>query len=263
MNFQDRYSDWKTGHPILWWTAAISAGLCLLFATGGLAFLVLALASAPAQSGVGSFVGWLLALNTTQYTWFITRAAGLTTYLLLWLSMVWGLAVASRILEGKLHGSFTYDFHQFISLLAIGFVIVHVVVLLFDQYLTFSVPQILIPFISTYRPLWVGVGILSLYLTLLVTVTFYLRDRIGRKAFSQIHVLSLLAFVAAAAHGLYAGTDSPLPAVQLMYAGTFLSIVFLTVYWFVLLRMKKRQTTSPEKVVRLKPVQITQPNRVR
>ena len=249
MNSQDKYAEWKAGHPVLWWLAAISAGVCLLFAAGGLAFLVLALSPGPdslAQTGTGSFVAWLLALNTTQYTWFITRAAGLTTYLLLWLSMIWGLAVASRILEGKLHGSFTYDFHQFISLLAIGFVVVHVVVLLFDQYLTFSVPQVLIPFISTYRPLWVGIGIISLYLTLLVTVTFYLRDRIGRKAFSRIHVLSLLAFVGAAAHGLYSGTDSPLLTVQLMYAGTFLSIVFLTVYWFVLLRMKKH----PENVVR-------------
>lgn len=253
MSIQDKYTDWKAGHPLLWWAASISAGLALLLVTGALAFLVLALATTPALQ-TGSLVSWLLALNTTQYTWFITRAAGLTTYLLLWLSMIWGLAVSSRILEGKLHGSFTYDFHQFISLLAIGFVAVHVIVLMFDQYLTFSAAQLVVPFISSYRPLWVGIGILSLYLVLLVTVTFYLRDRIGRKAFARIHVLSLLAFVGAAVHGLYAGTDSPLLSVQLMYAGTFLSVVFVTVYWLALLVMKKRQGAA-------QPAQTTQPLR--
>lgn len=239
--FDDRYSNWKAAHPALWWASAIAAGLLLLLLTGAAGFVLMALVTAPAASGTSSFFSWLFALDA-NVPWFITRSSGITAYLLLWLSMVWGLAVSSRILEGRLHGSFTYDFHQFISWLSIGFLGIHVVVLLFDQYLVFGPAQLLIPFISDYRPLWVGVGILSMYLTLLVTVTFYMRERIGTKLFSRIHVLSLVAFVGAALHGLLSGTDSPLLATRLMYSGTFLSVVFLTVYWLVLLVMKKRQT---------------------
>jgi DMSO/TMAO reductase YedYZ heme-binding membrane subunit len=78
-----------------------------------------------------------------------------------------------------------------------------------------------------------------MYVVLLVTVTFYIRDRIGQATFRAIHTLSLLAFVGAALHGMLSGTDTPLTMVKLMYAGTFLSVVFLTTYWLVLTRQKK------------------------
>jgi predicted ferric reductase len=104
----------------------------------------------------------------------------------------------------------------------------------------YSVAQLLIPGLSSYRPVWVGVGIVAFYLVLLVTVTFYLRGKIGQKAFRTIHVFSLVAFLATAIHGQLSGTDASLPAVQAMYAGTFLSVVFLTAYWLITLRMKKK-----------------------
>jgi predicted ferric reductase len=152
-------------------------------------------------------------------------------YFLLWLSTAWGLAVTSKIFDPLLHRAFTYDMHQFISLLAIGFTVLHVVVLLGDRYLPFSVAQVLIPFIAPYRPLWVGVGVIGLYITLLVSITFYIRRWIGQKTFRVIHISSFLAYAAVTVHGLMAGTDSPLWTTQLMYAGTALAIVFLTVYW--------------------------------
>ena len=244
------YSEWKSAHPAFWVGGALALGLTLLALFGTAALLLLFLANSPAGESAGQLFTWLLAANTTQVTWYVTRAAGLTAYLLLWLSTAWGLAVSNRILDGQLHGTFTYDFHQFISWLSIGFVVIHIVVLTIDQYLTFSVAQVLIPGLSAYRPLWVAVGIVTLYITLLVTVTFYIRDRIGMKAFRAIHVLSLLGFVGAGVHGLFAGTDSPLPLVKLMYAGTFLSVVFLTVYWVAVLYMRKRKAPALAKAKR-------------
>jgi predicted ferric reductase len=155
-------------------------------------------------------------------------------YFLLWLSTAWGLAVSSKILDRMLHRTFTYDYHQFISLLSIGFVALHVGVLMFDHYLPYTLAQALVPFLSPYRPVWVGLGVISLYLILLVTVTFYMRGRIGSRAFRAIHTLSLVAYLGVAAHALLAGTDSALWFTRLLYAGTFLIIVFLTTYWLVI-----------------------------
>jgi predicted ferric reductase len=126
---------------------------------------------------------------------------------------------------------FTYDFHQLLSLLAIGFMILHMVVLAADRYLPFSVAQILVPFVAPYRPLWVGIGVIGMYLTLLVSLTFYIRRWIGHRTFRLIHYASFIAFIAAALHGLFAGTDSPLWTAQAMYLGTTLVVVFLTAYW--------------------------------
>jgi sulfoxide reductase heme-binding subunit YedZ len=183
----------------------------------------------------------LFALDSQQIMWYITRAAGFTSYILLWFSSVWGLAISSKITDAVLHRAFTYDFHQFISLLAIVFIFIHILVLLVDRYLPYTVAQILIPFLSPYRPIWVGIGVIGFYLTLLVTVTFYLRRHIGLKAFRFIHISSLAAYLFSSLHAFFAGTDSSLGFVQLMYAGTFLVMVFLTTYWIVWFKQNKRQ----------------------
>jgi predicted ferric reductase len=140
-----------------------------------------------------------------------------------------------------LERTFTYDFHEWLSWLGIAFIAVHVVVLMADKYLPYSLWQVLIPFLSPYRPLWVGIGVISLYLTLLVTVTFYLRQRIGMGSFRKVHYLSLPAYLGATLHGLYAGTDSALPIAGLLYKGTGLITLFLAVYWIVMLRMRKTE----------------------
>jgi predicted ferric reductase len=201
-----------------------------------------------------AMVNWLFSLNSQQAMWYITRSAGILAYLLLWLSTAWGLLVPSKLLEPVLHGNFTYDFHQFISLLALGFLGLHIFILTADRYLPFTLAQILIPFSAPYRPLWVGIGVIAFYLILLVTVTFYMRKRIGMKAFRLIHTLSLVAYLAALSHAFMAGTDSSLVATQIMYAGTFLVIVFLTVYWLVMLVKSSSEKAAPQNIpVRISP----------
>lgn len=209
----------------------------------GVIFIGMLLAITFSQSfggtGFAQKIQALFAMNSTQIWWYVTRASGLTGYFLLWLSMVWGFAIPTGMIRPVLENIFTYDFHEHLSLLGIGFVIVHVVVLLFDKYLPFSILQILVPFLDTYRPLWVGLGIISFYLLLLVTFTFYIRQRIGAKAFRSIHILSLVSYLGTTLHGLFAGTDSALPITMLIYAGTFLIVVFLTVYWLIMRTSRK------------------------
>jgi predicted ferric reductase len=211
----------------------------------GAIFIGMLIAIALGQSlGSASFaqrIESLFAMNSTQIWWYVTRASGLTGYFLLWLSMVWGFAIPTGIVRPVLENIFTYDFHEHLSLLGLGFVIIHVAVLLFDKYLPFSILQLLIPLIHPYRPLWVGLGIVSFYLLLLVTFTFYLRQRIGAKAFRAIHIFSLIGYLGTTLHGLFAGTDSALPITMFIYAGTFLVVVFLTVYWLIVRTFKREE----------------------
>lgn len=186
-------------------------------------------------------LGSLFAMDSVQLWWFVTRASGLTGYVLLWLSMVWGFAIPTGFIKAFLENVFSYDFHEHLSLLGLGFVFVHMIVLLFDKYSPFSILQLLIPFIDPYRPFWVGLGVISFYLLLLVTFTFYLRHKIGAKTFRSIHVLSLLSYLGTTLHGLFAGTDSALPATVLLYAGTFLIVVFLTAYWLVMRKFRAHE----------------------
>ncbi len=219
---------------------SIYKGLGIVIVAVGLVFAALNWVTGGAL--VNSFSS-LFGLDTVQGMWYLTRAAGLAAYLLLWLSTVWGLAVASKIFDPMLHRAFTFDIHEFLSLLAIGFIVVHMGVLLFDQYLPFSVPELLIPFIAPYRAFWVGIGVIGMYLTMLVTVTFYLRSRIGQKTFRTIHLLSFLSYIAVTLHSVYSGTDTVLWSSKLIYVGTGLVVLLLTIYWYA--NMKKPAVRAP------------------
>lgn len=208
--------------------------------------LVIVLGSSIGGGSIAKTLSSLLSLNSVQVWWYVTRASGLTGYFLIWLSMIWGFAIPSKIFQPILEGIFSYDFHEHISLLGIGFIVLHVVVLLFDKYLPFNLIQILIPFTDAYRPLWVGLGIISFYLLLLGTITFYLRSEIGAQAFRTIHLLSLAGYLGATMHGLFAGTDSTLPITKFLYAGTFLVVIFFTVYWLVLRMLGKTRKPAAE-----------------
>lgn len=205
------------------------------------ALVLLCLSQTQLGTPLSGSIKFLFATNSVQAWWYITRAAGLTSYFLLWLSMVWGLVLPTKFFQPILESHFSYDFHEFLSLLGLGFVALHIIVLLFDKFLPFSLLQIFIRFIDSYRPFWVGLGILGFYLCLLVTVTFYMRKVIGPQAFRSVHTLSLLAYLGATLHGLFAGTDSALPFTNVLYAGTFLIILFLTVYWIVVATLTKRE----------------------
>jgi predicted ferric reductase len=176
---------------------------------------------------------WLFAVDSQQLWWFVTRAAGLVAYLLLWLSTVWGLAVPSKVIAPVLEGGYTFDFHQFISLLTLAFALLHVLVLLVDRYMPYTLIQILIPFLSPYRSTWVGIGVISFYILIVVTASFYLRARIGMNNFRAIHYFSLLGYLGVTLHGLYSGTDSSLASMQFIYIGSSLVVIALAVYWLV------------------------------
>jgi sulfoxide reductase heme-binding subunit YedZ len=188
-----------------------------------------------------NLVSWLFATNSTHTTWYITRAAGWVGYFLLWFSMVWGLAIPTKFFTKFLSSTFTVDFHEYISLLSIGFIILHVGVLMIDQYLPFTLTQILVPFISPYRPMWVGLGVIGFYLSLLVTITFYLRNKLGQKKFKAIHTLSLVAYLGVVLHSFFTGSDSSLGVVQFIYLSTFMVVVFLTSYWMIDARQNKKE----------------------
>ncbi len=108
---------------------------------------------------------------------------------------------------------------------------------------------------SPYRPLWVGLGVIGAYLSILVTITFYLRKRIGQKRFKAIHTLSIAGYLGVVLHAFFAGSDSSLPAVQLIYLGTFLVLVFLTAYWLIngkRIKQEKEKQANAARLARLR-----------
>jgi len=152
--------------------------------------------------------------------WYISRAAGLTAYLLLTLNVCLGLMVRTRALDWLLARWRSFDLHQFTALLALGFLALHVFSLLGDHFIGYRLDQLLIPFASPYRPPWVALGVVALYLLIGIAGSSYLQRFISHRAWRAIHYLSFAAFLLALGHGILAGTDSGQPWAMLLYTGS-------------------------------------------
>jgi predicted ferric reductase len=166
--------------------------------------------------------------------WYLSRAGAMVAYVLFWASMAFGLAITNKMLRAWPGGPTPAVLHEYVSLLGLAFAAFHALILIWDGYSKYTLGQVLIPFASTnYRPLWVGLGQVAVYLLLPVTCTFYLRRAIGYRLFRQIHYLSFAVFALALGHGLLSGTDSGARWIRDLYWASAVSIAGLLAYRFV------------------------------
>ena len=171
-----------------------------------------------------------LAGTDVNLVWFTTRGSGIAAYVLMVGVMVYGLLLSARSNSGELPAPDSYGMHDNLTWLSLGFTALHVFILLLDKYIPYTLGSVLIPLASPYEPLWVGAGQVSLYLSLVVTLSLYVRRQIGQRAWRIIHYLSYGSFVLVALHGLLSGTDSVSVVMQAMYAGSVLLVSGLTLY---------------------------------
>jgi DMSO/TMAO reductase YedYZ heme-binding membrane subunit len=162
--------------------------------------------------------------------WHLSRSAGTVAYLLLLGSTVWGLLLSSKIIKEAVPAVLSLAMHNILSWLALAFTGLHALVLLLDNYFTYTLADLTIPFIGPYRPGWVGLGIMAFYTMALVSISFSFRKRMGQKHWRNLHYLSFAVFILATAHGIGAGTDSSKMGMQLIYLGSGLLVFFLTSY---------------------------------
>jgi DMSO/TMAO reductase YedYZ heme-binding membrane subunit len=86
-------------------------------------------------------------------------------------------------------------------------VAIHVITAVLDPYVTIRIVAIVLPFSSAYKPLWLGVGAISLDLVLALILTSLARARMSRRLWRSLHWLSYVAWVSALLHSLFSSTD--------------------------------------------------------
>src|SRR5450631_1037749 len=113
-------------------------------------------------------------------TWDITRAGGFTAYILATLSVVIGLALSMQWQSpGKWPRLINNEMHNFLTLLTLIFVVIHVLIAWIDPYTKFGWNEIFIPLVSHYQPLGMALGIITLYLGLAIALSTWVRPKIG------------------------------------------------------------------------------------
>ena len=145
---------------------------------------------------------------TSGPVWYLMRASGVVSLLLLTAVSALGVATASRLRPGRVPRFVTLGLHRNISLLAVVFLAVHVLTAIVDPDASVTAVAAVVPLPSQRYALWLGLGALALDLVIALVVTSLLRQRIPQRLWRTLHYVAYLAWPVALVHGAAIGTDS-------------------------------------------------------
>jgi DMSO/TMAO reductase YedYZ heme-binding membrane subunit len=163
-----------------------------------------------------------------RLVWYIARAAGLVAWALSATTVLWGLALSTRAFGRRPRPPWLADLHQYLGGLTVIFTAVHIAALALDDYVQFTLTDMLIPLAAEWRPLALAWGIVGLYLLLAVEATSLLRRRIPTKLWRRVHHASFILFATATIHLLTAGSDATEPWLRWTVLLTVAAVIYLS-----------------------------------
>ena len=148
------------------------------------------------------------AVTSSTWLWYFTRATGIVALVLLSAIIVLGTLGPLRASSSRWPRFAVATVHRDLSLLALVLIVLHVLTTVLDGYAPIGLIDAVVPLISSYRPIWLGLGAVAFDLMLAIVVTSLLRRSIGYRAWRWIHWLTYASWPVAVLHGLGAGSDS-------------------------------------------------------
>ena len=116
-----------------------------------------------------------------KLSWYAARASGLVAWAVVTLSILWGLALSTRLIRRKGIPAWLLDLHKFLGTLSIVFVGVHLLALWADNFVYFGPRELFVPFASAWRTGAVAWGIAATYLLVAIQLTSWAMKRLPRK----------------------------------------------------------------------------------
>jgi sulfoxide reductase heme-binding subunit YedZ len=140
--------------------------------------------------------------------WYLSRGTGAVALVLLTVSVVLGI-LDERHWRPPSWPRFVLDaLHRNVSLLVLAILAVHIGTAVLDSFAPIRLVDAVVPFVSAYRPIWLGLGALAFDLLLAVLLTSMLRRQFGHRAWRFVHWLAYVSWPVAVVHGLATGTDA-------------------------------------------------------
>ena len=155
------------------------------------------------------------------------RASGFVAWALLAIAVLWGLFITNKTLAKSTAPAWVLDLHRHLGGLAVVFVAIHVGVLPLDGFTHWTWQDLAVPMHSSWHPVAIAWGIVSMYLLLAIEVTSLLGRRFPKKWWRRVHVLSFPLYVLASVHLFAAGTDAANPIARWMVVMTSTLVAFL------------------------------------
>ena len=157
--------------------------------------------------------------------WYLTRGTGAVALVLLTISVALGVTNVRRVQTERLPRFVLDAVHRSVSLLALAFLAVHIVTSVLDPFAPIRLIDAVVPFVSPYRPVWLGLGAIASDLLIAVALTSVLRRRFGHRAWRATHWLAYACWPVALVHGLGTGSDAKTSWMLALTAGSVLVVL--------------------------------------
>lgn len=175
--------------------------------------------------------------------WELTRASGITGYLLLFLSTVFGLISSMDFIHNKWKKFFSIG-HQYAGWMGFLVCLFHGMILYYNHYDPFTWKEIFLPFVARYSWFWSGIGTLSLYFMVIVLLSSDLINKLGKRLWKTLHYFAFGAYGFALLHGIFLGTDTREWWVIMLYASTSAIVLSLIIIRVLAISIKKERKVT-------------------
>jgi ferric reductase like protein len=146
--------------------------------------------------------------TSSKALWYLTRGTGLVALVLLTAGLVLGIVEVTRWTSPRFPRFVTAALHKNISLLVLVFLAIHIVTAIADSFAPIGWLDVVVPFHSPYRPVWLGLGAVAVDLLLALTITSLLRHQLGYRTWRAVHWASYACWPVAFLHSLGTGSDA-------------------------------------------------------
>ena len=167
-------------------------------------------------------------MTETPLLWYLNRASGLVLLVLLTITLLLGVSAAGRSTPPRWPRFATAALHANLAGVSTALLAAHVVTAVVDGFVDIEPVDAVIPFLSAYRPLWLGLGTLASTLVLTAVLTAAARRLLPPTVWRRTHLLVYLAWPLALLHGLGMGSDTTERPVLILCCAAALA-VFLAV----------------------------------
>ena len=164
-----------------------------------------------------------------QVWWYVARSGGIVAWLLITLSVCWGLFMSTKETAKATQPARLLDIHRFLGGLSVVFTGIHIAGLVADSYVHFGWSELFVPYATEWKPGPVAWGIVGFYILIAVEVTSLFMKHLPRGFWMGVHRLSFPLYVVTTLHGLQAGTDVLNEWYRILMIASVNIVAFLTV----------------------------------
>ena len=156
------------------------------------------------------------SLAEPRALWYATRGTGVVSLVLLTAILGLGIAGVRRFRTERWPRFLIVGLHRNLTLVALVFLALHIVTTVLDGYTPIGLKDAVVPFMSKYRPIWLGLGAVAFDLLLALTITSLLRASIGYRTWRVLHWAAYAIWPVALVHALGTGSDARVGWMQVL-----------------------------------------------